>query len=223
MVERRALEEELDCEGLVVFEDESITLHCFSYEKDSRNILLQCISIKRKHVFEKCGSEIDIKNKNPIGAMELHQVMGESLAHTMDVQERENAKRKKRVEELEVFISPRLLVVETLSIVHSIEESLVHAHKKDKVNWLLSGIKLFVEECIKTIMDLIYEAFEILENTQNMGNRIRTLKDLLTSNLNRDQEFSVNHLSTFVKKVESLIKETWRRNGLPFGPKNRQV
>ena len=66
-------------------------------------------------------------------------------------------------------------------------------------------------ESITTRMDLISEAFEILENTHKMGNRIRTLKDLLTFDLNRDQEFSANHLVTFVMKVEYLTEEAWRR------------
>lgn len=71
----------------MVFEDESITLHCASYEKKSRNISLQCVDVKGKHIVEKWASEIETKNANPLGIMELHRETSESLAHTMDDQE----------------------------------------------------------------------------------------------------------------------------------------
>lgn len=78
-------------------------------------------------------------------------------------------------------------------------------------------------EDIKTRMDLKSEAFEILENTHKMGTRLTTPKHLLTTYLNSDQEFSANHLATFVTKLESLTEETWRSQALPFGPKIRQA
>lgn len=49
----------------MVFEGDSITLHCASYEKESRNISLQHISDKEKHLVEKWGLEIEIKYTNP--------------------------------------------------------------------------------------------------------------------------------------------------------------
>lgn len=61
LAESRELEEELDWELHMIFEDESITLQCVSYEKESRKISLQCISVKGKHVVEKQGSKIETK------------------------------------------------------------------------------------------------------------------------------------------------------------------
>lgn len=46
--ESRALENELDHEGVVVFEDELVTLHHASYQKYSRRISLQHVSVKAK-------------------------------------------------------------------------------------------------------------------------------------------------------------------------------
>ena len=53
--ESRSLVEELPCEGPIVFEDESITLHHASYEKEYINISLQCVNVKGKHLVEKWG------------------------------------------------------------------------------------------------------------------------------------------------------------------------
>ena len=50
LAESRALVEELACEGPFVFEDDLVTLHHFSYQKDTKNILLQRVSVKGKHV-----------------------------------------------------------------------------------------------------------------------------------------------------------------------------
>ena len=136
----KVLAEELAREGLVVFEDELLILHHASYQKDSRKISLQRISIKGKQAIDKCGSEIEIKNMNPSDIMELHWEIGEALAHTVDDQERENAKLKKRIVELEASLSPRPLFVEPLAIVHSFGESLRHAHKIDKATQLLSQV-----------------------------------------------------------------------------------
>lgn len=86
--------EELAQEGPISFEDELVTFHHSSYQKVLRNILPQCINIKGKHVIEKQGLEIGIKNENPSDNMELHQEIGEALAHTMDDQERENTRLK---------------------------------------------------------------------------------------------------------------------------------
>jgi hypothetical protein len=48
LTKSRALVEELAHEGPIVFEDESITLHLASYQKDSRNLSLQHVNIKGK-------------------------------------------------------------------------------------------------------------------------------------------------------------------------------
>ena len=96
--------------------------------------------------------------------MKLHKENSESLAHTLDDQEKENAKLKQRMVEPEASVIPWLLFIEPLSVVHLIEEWHTHAHKFDNITRLFNGVIFFVVEGIKTIMDLISKAFEILEN-----------------------------------------------------------
>jgi len=88
LVESQALVEELAREGLVVFEDDTITLHHASYQKDSRKLSLQHVSFKGKHITKKWRLEIERKNANPSDVMELHRATSEALEHTMDDQER---------------------------------------------------------------------------------------------------------------------------------------
>lgn len=59
--------------------------------------------------------------------MELHQEIGEALAHIVDDQEKKNIMLKRRVVELEVTLSLRPLFIELMLIVDSMEEYLVQA------------------------------------------------------------------------------------------------
>jgi hypothetical protein len=56
LAKSKALVEELDHEGPIVFKDDFVTLHRRSYQKDTEEILLQCDRIKGKHVTNKWGS-----------------------------------------------------------------------------------------------------------------------------------------------------------------------
>ena len=84
LAKSRALEEELAHEGHDVFKDDLVMLHRVGYQKDTRKLLLQCISVKGKQVINKWGSKIGIKNVNPSDVMELHRATSEALSHTMD-------------------------------------------------------------------------------------------------------------------------------------------
>lgn len=48
LAKSKALAEDLDREGQVSFKDDPATLHQSSYQKDSRNILLQCVNVMGK-------------------------------------------------------------------------------------------------------------------------------------------------------------------------------
>ena len=55
LAKSKSLAEEWAREGPVFFEDESVTLHRTSYQKDSKNLSLKCVSVKGKHAIEKWG------------------------------------------------------------------------------------------------------------------------------------------------------------------------
>lgn len=76
--------EELANEGFVFFEDDSVTLHHSSYQKYTRQLLLQRVRVKGKQVTKKWSSVIEIKNANPNDVMELHQATCEDLVHTVE-------------------------------------------------------------------------------------------------------------------------------------------
>ena len=58
LAESKALVEELARERHVFFEDNLVTLHHTSYQKDLRKISLQFINVKGKNVTEKWGQKL---------------------------------------------------------------------------------------------------------------------------------------------------------------------
>lgn len=137
---RRTLEEDMVYDGPIIFEDGSVTLHCASYQKYTKNILLQCVSVKGKRVTDKQGPEIEVKNVNFNDVMEIHRAIGGALAHIVDDREKENARLKQTIVELETSLNPHSLFSKPLSIVQLIEKSLGQSHKFDKFKSLLSSV-----------------------------------------------------------------------------------
>lgn len=56
-----------------------------------------------------------------------------------------------------------------------------------------------------------------------MGTRIKSFNDLLASNLKNDENFFINHVTTFSLKVQSLIEEARKRESLPTFSRIRQI
>jgi hypothetical protein len=140
LAKRKSLAEELDCEGHISFEDDSITLHGSSYQKYTRKLPLQCVCVKGNYVIEKWGLEIEIKNKNPSDVMELHRETVGDLVLTVNDHERENARLKKRTVELEVSLISCPLFYKPLAIVQPVEDSTIQAYKFGKITHLLLGV-----------------------------------------------------------------------------------
>lgn len=61
-------------------------------------------------------------------------------------------------------------------------------------------------------------AFEIIENACNMDTCIKSFKEYLTTDMNRDEIFYLNAVSTFVMKFLLLIEEA-KKQSLPSSPR----
>ena len=85
--------------------------------------MLQHVSVKGKQVTDKRGTNIEINTINSSDVMELHRAIGEDLSHTMDYLEKDNARLKQRIVELEASLSLHPLFTKPLSIFQPIENS----------------------------------------------------------------------------------------------------
>lgn len=62
---------------------------------------------------------------------------------------------------------------------------------------------------------MLFKAFEVLENTHNIGTRIQSFKEYLGIDIRSDEEFYVSVVSTFVTRVTSITNETSRKKYFP--------
>jgi hypothetical protein len=67
-----------------------------------------------------------------------------------------------------------------------------------KATKLLSGVRLYVTENINKRLDIISEAWEVSTSLRNLSQWITTFMEYLQKDLEHDELFYKNDLSTFV-------------------------
>lgn len=87
LAKSKMLAKGLASDGPIIFYDDFVTLGHVNYQTYSRNLLLQCVSIKGKTIIDTWRSDIEIKISNLSEVMELHRAAGEALSYTVDDQE----------------------------------------------------------------------------------------------------------------------------------------
>ena len=110
LLERRTIVDELAHERLMLLKDYSMMLYHAKCHRDTRRLYLDCVKIKYRWVTKRWGSKIEIKGIDPSRVLQLHKAIRDSLAHTMDDQEKMNARLKKRVENLEMKLKSDTLL-----------------------------------------------------------------------------------------------------------------
>ena len=101
------------------------------------------VKIKDKRIIESWGSKIEIKGINPLGIFKLYESTDEALVHTIDDQEKENVRLRKRTFELEATLNPTPLFAEPLVVMIPNDfsnNSFKKVLKVDKAAKLLNGI-----------------------------------------------------------------------------------
>jgi len=88
-VENIAITEESACQDPLVFEEESVTFHHATFNKESKKLLIEKINLKNKKVVEKWNSKIDLQGLTPSKSMQFHKTTGEALNSSIDEIEKE--------------------------------------------------------------------------------------------------------------------------------------
>jgi hypothetical protein len=84
---------------------------------------------------------------------------------------------------------------------------------------LLMGVRKYVVENINKILGIIMEALEIAIEAGVMTGRVCSLKEFLQKDLQTDEHFYKNAVSTFVARISSMDELTrWKQY---FPSKNR--
>jgi hypothetical protein len=67
-----------------VFEEESITLHHATYNKNSKKLFIEKVNLKNKKISEKWKSEIDFQGVKSLKFMKFHEATSEALKYSID-------------------------------------------------------------------------------------------------------------------------------------------
>lgn len=62
---------------------------------------------------------------------------------------------------------------------------------------------------------MIYEVFEVLENTPNICTHLHSLKECLGVGIRNDEEFYVDVVSTFMARATTIINEEKKKCSTP--------
>jgi hypothetical protein len=87
----------LDTQEPIIFEEESLTLHCVVFNRNSRRLVIKKLNSKNKKIHKKWNSELDFQWVPPSRIMEFHEATGEALKYSIEDIENENAILKERV------------------------------------------------------------------------------------------------------------------------------
>ena len=87
--------------------------------------------------------------------------------------------------------------------------------KVNRMTKFLNGVCDYIIVNIKKRINVIFESWGILENSHKLNGRIRSLKVYLQVDLNNEEHFYVNVVSTFIERVSSMDDLKRKSEDLP--------
>jgi hypothetical protein len=205
--ESKTIAKELATQEPIIFEEESLTLHHATFNKNSRKLVIEKINAKNKKIQEKWNSEFDFHGVPPSKVIEFHEATGEALKMSIGDIENENSILKDRVRELENALMPPPLFsspIATIQPLRSLEGRPESSSRLKGTSSLLAAIRRYVGENIQKRMSLILETWELATSFVSLGSRMTNFRQYLQADLENDEEFYKGAISTFVAKVSGL-------------------
>lgn len=99
--------------------------------------------------------------------MDLHRDTRESLYHIVDDEEKGISHLEYRIDKLEAYLSPRLLLSRPLTIVQSMEDSVGHLQKFDKIIGISGPTYIDLMIHIQDIFHIKHSSNEIRTHMKN--------------------------------------------------------
>jgi hypothetical protein len=176
--ERRILPgKELIVQENIFDEEESLTLHNASFDKELKKIVFQHVNSRGKRVKY---STMDLRGVPASKLSKIYMVTGNSLDISIDDMEAENERLKNKFMELENVFMPPLIFAKPLAFV---KPGMNHdGLPKSNSKWkgtpsLLVAVSKCVEANIKKRMSLVIEAWDIINNIMTFGSRLHSFKE----------------------------------------------
>jgi len=117
LIKRRVIDKELASQEIEIFEEEYLTFHHATFNKNSKKLLIEKVNLKDKNVSGKWKSEINFHGVKPSKIVQFHEATRESLKESIDDIEKENLILKEKVKVLEICFLPGPLFVEPITAI----------------------------------------------------------------------------------------------------------
>jgi hypothetical protein len=216
--ESKTIARELATQEPIIFEEESLTLHHATFNKNSRKLVIEKVNSKNKKIQEKWNSKFDFQGVPPSKVMEFHEATGEALKFSIGDIENENAILKDRVRELENALMPPPLFsspITTIQPLKTLEGRPESSSRLKGTSSLLAAIRRYVGDNIQKRMSLILETWELATNFVSLGSRMTHFRQYLQADLENDEEFYKGVISTFSARVSSLSEFRKKEEDFP--------
>jgi hypothetical protein len=204
-------------------EEESLTLHNASFDKELKKLVFQHVNSRGKRVKD---STMDLRGVPTSKLSKIHMVTGNSLDISIDDMEAENERLKNKVRELENALMPPPIFAKPLAFVQpgmnpdDLPES---SSKWRGTPSLLVAVRKFVEENIKKRMSLVLEAWDISNNIMTFGSRLHSFKEYLQVDYENDEGFYKNELTTFILKIMNMTELKIKEENFPSQARVKQL
>ena len=103
---RREFKKKLETQEPILFEEESMTLHCSLFDRCSKKLVIEKIHAKNKKVQGKLSSELDLNGVPSSKIVQIHEAINESLNMSVEEMENKNPILKEIIKELESALMP---------------------------------------------------------------------------------------------------------------------
>jgi hypothetical protein len=209
---------ELETQEPVFYEEESLTLHNALFDKDSKKLIFERVNLKGKKVQGKTLSEFNLREVLPSRLTRIHKATGDSLEVLVDEMESENSMFNERVKELEYDLIPPPIfarLIATIQPKKSFDRTPESSSNLKGTSSLLVAVRSCVGKNIKKMMSLLLEAWDLMNRFVSLGSKITNLREYLQVNLENDEFFYKDVVTTFVLKVSGMTKLKRKEDDLP--------
>jgi hypothetical protein len=203
----------LDTQEPIIFEEDSLTLHHSTFNKNSIKLVIEKVNSKNNKIQEKWNSKFDFQGVPPYKVMEFHEATRENLKFSIGDIENENVFLKDRVRELENSLIPPPLFVSPIAAIQplkTLEARLESSSILKGTSSFLAIIRRYVDDNIQKRMPLILEAWVLVTKFFSLGSRMKHFKRYLQVDLEINEEFYKGYISNFSTKV-SILSEFRRK------------
>lgn len=201
-------------EEFITFDNCCVTLQNGKYAKGSKNLNIEKVKLRNKNVFDKTKMHVDLSGVGTTSVTKMHQDTNDVLSQSVSQQEEKKLKIKTRIEDLEDALNSGSLLMTPLAIqitLLAISTPYI-SHRFSKTINLLNAVKTYIISNIYKTLPIIEHAWKTNFYWEHLVQRKKSFVDRIERDLEGENYFINNKLSTFNHKLNLLsdLEKKWQ-------------